>query len=266
MSSRWPIGAKLPAPGSMTDHADDENKQEHADEFNEIFFHKDNFGSRRNPVRRRRGLRVKFLALIVGRENCDMLHMKRFRLFLLLASCFTAASAVSQTISVPDNFARLVAQEDNDGDKKITVHDRTTPFEILATNGAPVEEITGTYHLSILLQHLKRAEDEDRFRISVSEIPLNENIVDRTHRLIREFYWDALTRRIDAAHVDQVVHDPKVQSKDDYIYVPASDMNAVSYFKSIEAAENAKGRSPALKVVVLPPIRQNYRRICLRLG
>jgi Neutral trehalase Ca2+ binding domain len=39
----------------------------------------------------------------------------------------SAASSPSQIISVPDNFTRLVAQEDTDGDKKITIHDYITP-------------------------------------------------------------------------------------------------------------------------------------------
>ena len=189
--------------------------------------------------------------LIVEPESCDMFCMKKIW-FPLAFACVAATSVFSQIIPVPQNLWRLTAQEDTDGDKKITIHDHVTPFEIIGTNGAPVETVWEEYPLSILLQHLKRAEDENRFQIPLSEIPFDENIVERTHRLIREYYWNALTRRIDAAHVDQVVHDPKIQSKDDYIYVPASDPNAVSYFQSVEKAENANGRSRELKVVLLP--------------
>lgn len=53
-----------------------------------------------------------------------------------------AARAISQTIPVPENLWRLVAQEDTDGDRKITVHDRTTPFEIRDQSGKDVRAVT----------------------------------------------------------------------------------------------------------------------------
>ena len=54
-----------------------------------------------------------------------------------LAACvLTASLACSQTVPVPENLWRLVAQEDTDGDQKITVHDHTTPFEIRDRSGA----------------------------------------------------------------------------------------------------------------------------------
>jgi len=163
--------------------------------------------------------------------------------------CAIVAPALSQTISVPDNFVRLVAQEDTDGDKKITVHDHLTPFIICGTNGAPIETIQGAYPLSIFLQALKRADDEHRFEMPLNEIELNEPVVARTHRLIKDFYWDALTRRIDAAHLARVVPDPKNDSADDYLYVPAADTNAVLYFESLGKVMDD---SRALKIVLLP--------------
>ncbi|HKI68620.1 MAG TPA: trehalase family glycosidase, partial [Verrucomicrobiae bacterium] len=176
------------------------------------------------------------------------------KIALLLAYiCLAATSVLSQTIPVSRNLWRLVAQEDTDGDKKITVHDHLTPFGIVGPNGTDVREIQGVYPLSVLLQELKRADDEHHFQISLDTIHFDESVVDRTHRLIKEYYWGALTRRIDAAHVDQVVHDPKVRSRSDYIYVPSSDSNAIHYFQAVEKTADANGRSPALKVVVLPP-------------
>lgn len=163
----------------------------------------------------------------------------------------TAAPVFSQTLDVPDNLARLVAQEDTDGDKKITVHDHLTPFEIRGTNGASIEKIQGVYPLSVLLQDLKRADESNHFEIPLNQINFNEPVADRTHRLIREYYWDALTRRIDAEHLSQVVPDPKSQSKDDYLYVPVSDANAVDYFKTIEKKRVEQGNS-SVKIVLLP--------------
>jgi alpha,alpha-trehalase len=175
------------------------------------------------------------------------------RLFAVVALCLISIlTGFSQTVPVMDNLWRLVAQEDTDGDSRITVHDRTTPFEVRDQNGMTVCVVSNEYSLSVLLQELKRAEDNHHDEISMSQIPLNESVVDRTHRLIKEFYWDALTRRIDADHLDQVIHDPKVVAKCDYIYVPASDKVAARYFQTLEKTATEQHRSPPLKVVLLP--------------
>jgi alpha,alpha-trehalase len=175
--------------------------------------------------------------------------IKGVRFLAIILFCALVAPVFSQTISVPDNFARLVAQEDTDGDKKITVHDHLTPFVICGTNGTPVETIQGAYPLSLLLQALKHANDGHHFEISLDEINFTEPVVDRTHRLIQEYYWDALTRQIDADHLNRVVPDPKNDSKDDYLYVPAADTNAVRYFKSLGETMDT---SRPLKIVLLP--------------
>lgn len=166
---------------------------------------------------------------------------------------YCGSVAWCQTIPVPQTLWRLVAQEDIDGDKKITIHDHTTPFAICDETGADVRDVTNVYQLSVLLQELKEADDKHTADISLDRLQLDENVVDRTHRLIKDVYWDTLTRRIDAAHLDQVVPDSKVQSGADYIYVPGADKSAVIYFKAVEKSAAEENRSPALKVVVLPP-------------
>ncbi len=163
-----------------------------------------------------------------------------------------AGSAFPQTIPVPQTFWRLVSQEDTDGDQKITIHDRTTPFEIRDEKGAEVRVITNEYQLSVLMQELKAADNQHQKAIAMDDLQLNENIVDRTHRFIKDKFWDALTRRIDADHIDRVVHDPKAASKYDYIYVPAADTNAFKYFRALEKIKNDRHHSPPLRVVALP--------------
>ena len=75
-----------------------------------------------------------------------------------LVVCWIAATSVlAQTIPVPENLWRLVAQEDTDGDQKITVHDHTTPFALHDESGADVRTITNEYQLSVLMQELKRS-------------------------------------------------------------------------------------------------------------
>lgn len=173
---------------------------------------------------------------------------------ILLCSAFFASliTGISQTIPVPETLWRLVGQEDTDGDRRITVKDRVTPFELRSGSGTVVRRIEGAYPQSVLLQELKRAEDRHDAEIGLEKLRLDEPVVDRTHRLIRDVYWDALTRRIDAAHVDEVVHDSKVASKYDAIYVPASDTVALEYFQHVQRETERAGRSPALRVIALP--------------
>ncbi len=160
--------------------------------------------------------------------------------------------AAGQSIPVPQNLWRLVAQEDTDGDQKITVHDRATPFAIRGENGAVARVVTNEYQLSLLLQDLTAADDQHTATIAMNDLQLNEDIVDRTHRFIKDKFWDALTRRIDADQIDRVVHDPKTRSKYDYIYVPGADKAAVAYFQALENERNTRHRLPPLKVVALP--------------
>jgi alpha,alpha-trehalase len=164
----------------------------------------------------------------------------------------TDASAHSQTVPVAENLWRLMAQEDTDGDQKITVHDHTTPFVIRDHNSAVAKTITNFYQMSVLMQGFKQADDQHEKNIAMNQLQLDEDIVDRTHRFIKDKFWDALTRRIDAEHIDQVVHDSKTTSKYDYIYVPADDKAAIQYFQALENERNTRHRLPPLKVVALP--------------
>ncbi|HVU07185.1 MAG TPA: trehalase family glycosidase [Verrucomicrobiae bacterium] len=162
------------------------------------------------------------------------------------------SAAFSQTVPVAENLQRLIAQEDTDDDQKITIHDRVTPFVIHDENGAAARTLTNFYQMSVLLQELKSADDQHTKEIAMDNLQLDESIVERTHRFIREHFWTALTRRIDANNLDHVVRDSKTAAKYDYIYVPAADAAAVKYFQSVEKSEVGQNRAPAIKVVPLP--------------
>jgi alpha,alpha-trehalase len=170
-----------------------------------------------------------------------------------LASLLATVSLFSQTVPVADNLWRLAAQEDTDGDQKITVHDHVTPFVIRDRNGAGAHMLTNFYTMSVLLQELKRADDAHTNTVVMDHLQLDESAADRTHRFIHDYFWNALTRRIDAQHVDQVVRDSKTTAKYDYLYVPADDAVAIKYFQAIANSNLGQHRSPALKVVALPP-------------
>ena len=171
----------------------------------------------------------------------------------LVVGWLTIAPAAAQTVPVAPNLWRLIAQEDTDGDQKITVHDHTTPFVIREANGAPARTLTDFYQMSVLLQELKRADDRHAAETTMDNLQLDESAVDRTHRFIKDYFWNALTRRIDAGHIDRVVRDSKTTAKYDYLYVPAADATAIRYFRALENSPAGRERSPALKVVVLPP-------------
>ncbi|MGA2245583.1 MAG: trehalase family glycosidase [Verrucomicrobiota bacterium] len=174
-------------------------------------------------------------------------------LFLAAAGLLTPSPAAAQTIPVAPNLWRLVAQEDTDGDQKITVHDHTTPFAIEDANGGTVRTLTNFYQMSVLLQELTRANEHHAADATMDNLQLEESAVDRTHRLIKDYFWNALTRRIDPRHLDQVLRDPKTAAKYDYLYVPAADPTAVRYFRAIENSKAGQHRWPALKVIELPP-------------
>ena len=56
----------------------------------------------------------------------------------------------------------------------------------------------------------------------------------RISRLIRDEYWDNLVRRVDAAHLEQVLPDPKLPSYEwRNLYVPAHDDQAFQYFTDV---------------------------------
>ena len=103
----------------------------------------------------------------------------------LVAVCWlTASPAYSQTVPVPDNLWRLVAQEDTDGDQKITVHDHATPFMIHDQSGGVARTLTNFYQMSVLLQELKRADDRHQIETTMDNLQLDESAMDRTHRFI----------------------------------------------------------------------------------
>jgi hypothetical protein len=98
--------------------------------------------------------------------------------------CLLAApAALSQALPVVENLWRLVPQEDTDGDRRITIHDHTTPFTLRDKNGAMIRTVGDVYQLSVLLQELKSAEGERHRERALEQLGLDESVVDRTHRL-----------------------------------------------------------------------------------
>ncbi len=140
----------------------------------------------------------------------------------------------------------LLAQEDSDGDKKITKEDKgPQAFSIQSVDGKPYE-IKGSYYLSNLLQELALAKAKG---LDTAEIPLSkieELPANRISRMIREVFWDDLTRTIDEKGIKEILGDTKSSDGVERIYVPFKDAHGIRYFKNLEK------KLQSLQVEILP--------------
>ena len=89
--------------------------------------------------------------------------------------------------------------------------------------------------LSNLLQELTLAKEFGRHHIVLDERRLNENPVTRLSRIIKDSFWDNLTRRIDASVIERVGLDPKDWTPDPQprIYVPRGAPNQYAYYRRL---------------------------------
>ena len=160
-------------------------------------------------------------------------------------------------VDVEVTLQRLIGEEDTDGDRKITVDDGLAGdargderFELISLDEPPQHyEIVGTYALANLLGELTLARDRREKLTVIAPERIYESPERRISRLIRELYWDGLTRRVDGANLGKILEDEKVATGGTpYLYVPSSDRRAVAYFQSVQA------RRPELsfQVVELP--------------
>jgi alpha,alpha-trehalase len=84
--------------------------------------------------------------------------------------------------------------------------------------------VSGAYPLSNLLQELADGNKEIDLAL------INENPVHRLSRLIREKYWNNLTRRILPENYEQVAADPKLPGRAPLLYIPDRDVFAKQIF------------------------------------
>lgn len=174
----------------------------------------------------------------------------RILIHLLLAVTFLStgySTCPAKTVRVDTMQAidQLLAEEDTDGDKKITVDDFPVPDTDKGNRRFFLESIDsdryviyGTYHLANLLQELTlQKQHADAIGI-VRTDRIFENPVRRISRQIGQYYWDGLTRRIDAQSLHRVLPDSKLnQTGPYYLYVPHEDPFAYNYFS--KAAQRA---------------------------
>lgn len=142
---------------------------------------------------------------------------------------------------------KLLAQEDIDGDKRITMDDvGPKSFDIEQLNGEK-HKVEGTYYLSNLLQELALSiRRGNTASTNISPDLIYEKPSHRISRLIREVYWGDLTRTMDEKGLQKVLFDEKVEQDFFYIYIPFGDNAAYEYYTrlSVEITQ--------IKVVLLP--------------
>lgn len=148
-------------------------------------------------------------------------------------------------VQINKTLEALLLQEDTVGDKKITKEDRGPKkfkLNVLDGNSYVVE---GTYHLSNLLQELALAKNKGLTEVEISLSKIEEAPTQRISRMIREVFWDDLTRTIDEKGIAAIVGDDKTASAIKRVYVPYGDVNAQQYYQNLAKDYN-------LEIVVLP--------------
>jgi alpha,alpha-trehalase len=112
---------------------------------------------------------------------------------------------------------------------------QTLSLGTAASNGYNRFDIRGTYMLSNLLQELYLAKSYGRKQIILDESRLNENPVNRLSRLIKDSFWDGLTRRIDGSLIEIAGKDPKDWTDDPRprIYVPRGAPEQFEYYTQV---------------------------------
>ncbi len=145
-------------------------------------------------------------------------------------------------LDITATIAQLLAQEDTDCDKRITIEDKGSKRFILKFNQEEIV-VDGTYFLSNLLQELVLAQEKNQDFIDldlVFELPAN-----RINRMISHYFWDGLTRTLDENGLEKLLVDSKSKTEKPIIYIPFTDNFAFDYYQKIASKFN-------LKVVQLP--------------
>lgn len=153
--------------------------------------------------------------------------------------------------NIQQTLDRLLAQEDTDGDKKITIDDKGPKafvIDVYEKDSAFAKAyiLKGTYHLANFLQELalEKTLGKTEARIPLSKI--EELPTARINRMITHYFWDDLTRTIDKEGLSKILTDTKAGDAVQCMYVPATDREGIAYYTGL------KEEFPKLEVVVLP--------------
>jgi alpha,alpha-trehalase len=138
-------------------------------------------------------------------------------------------------LNISEILSQLLLQEDTDNDKRITIEDKGLKKFTLHSNGIEIA-IEGTYFLSNLLQELVLAQENKLDYIdteTIFELPAN-----RINRMIKNHFWDGLTRSMDENGLALILKDTKSKTDKSIIYVPFTDDFAFQYYQELQSKFN----------------------------
>lgn len=140
-------------------------------------------------------------------------------------------------LNIKETLKNLLKQEDTDGDKKITIEDKGPKKFSITTSSNKEYIVSGTYHLSNLLQELVIAKFAGKKEAVIPLHYIEELPTDRISRMIKEYYWSGLTRTMDATGIKNLISDTKNEQLTLTklpVYIPQNDALAYSYYKELE--------------------------------
>lgn len=100
-------------------------------------------------------------------------------------------------------------------------------------------EVRGTYRLANLLQELFLAQQNGMNNVIIKVSQITEEPVHRLSRLIRETFWNKLTRYIDSRGIEAAAQDTKAAQSQPRIYVPPGAPEQHAYYSRL-AKNNPK--------------------------
>ena len=141
-------------------------------------------------------------------------------------------------VNIETCLSQLLTQEDTDRDKKITIEDKGPKSFNLVANSGESYTVNGTYYLSNLLQELVIAKTNGLNIASIDTDVIEERPVERVSKMIKNYFWNGLTRTMDEKGIESLIHDTKnesLASEKLRIYVSSKDEFAYNYYKGLEA-------------------------------
>lgn len=141
-------------------------------------------------------------------------------------------------INVDQTIEDLLAREDEDNNRQITIEDngpKHISIGTLASAGYRSTDLRGNYVISNLLQELTLAKDLGKKVVKIHRSRLNENPVDRLSRRIRDEFWKNLERSLDADSIEKAGKDPKDWTNDPRprIYIPRGCPEQYEYYTKV---------------------------------
>jgi alpha,alpha-trehalase len=153
-------------------------------------------------------------------------------------------------VNIKTCLNELLSQEDTDNDKKITIEDKGPKAFCVISNSGESYLVKGTYHLSNLLQELVIAKNNGLEVANINTEIIEEKPVERISKMIKNYYWNGLTRTMDESGIQSLIHDTKnetLASERLRVYVSYQDEFAFGYYQSLE------NKLP-IRTIKLPPV------------